>query len=197
MARGYCDCVSKKGLWLAWKCIHSWNILCKIYYPSCKAWITPFKLLSISNKSGNQNTKKLCYFVFLGTRTDKALKYVRHKIFSDERPDVPKIVILITDGASWYPHLTTNEARLLRDHLNATIFTVAISNKVSVFITLFQYFYFITSFKNCHLVIFLMPSVQLQNYTLTWPRKVKKSVLKFCFGEYKISFLLDCLRSTA
>ena len=108
--------------------------------PSCKAWITPFKLLSISNKSGNQNPKKLCYLVFLGTRTDKALKYVRHKIFSDERPDVPKIVILITDGASWYPHLTTNEARLLRDNLNATIFTVAISNKVSVFITLFHYF---------------------------------------------------------
>ena len=64
------------------------------------------------------------------TRTDMALKHVRHKIFHDTREGVPKIAILITDGVSWYPEQTKHQAKLLKNQ-NVTIFTVAISNKVS------------------------------------------------------------------
>lgn len=73
----------------------------------------------------------MIFNISLGTRTDKALKYVRHKIFTDNREGVPKIAVLITDGASWYPDLTANEARLLKKH-NVTIMVVAISNKVAI-----------------------------------------------------------------
>lgn len=71
-------------------------------------------------------------FLFLtGTRTDKALQYVRHKIFNDEREGVPKIAVLLTDGASWYPDLTAHQADLLKQK-NVTIMVVAISNKVTI-----------------------------------------------------------------
>jgi len=65
-----------------------------------------------------------------GTRTDIALKHVRHQIFSNNREGVPKIAVLITDGSSWYPKLTSHQAQLLRRD-NVTIFVVAISNNVS------------------------------------------------------------------
>lgn len=58
-----------------------------------------------------------------------ALKHVRHKVFSNSREGVPKIVVLITDGVSWYPRKTSHQAMLLKQQ-NVTIFTVAISNQV-------------------------------------------------------------------
>lgn len=68
-----------------------------------------------------------------GTRTDLALKHVRHRVFSNSREGVPKIAVLITDGVSWYTQKTIHQAMLLKK-MNVTIFTVAISNKVCVMI---------------------------------------------------------------
>lgn len=65
------------------------------------------------------------------TRTDKALEYVRDTILAEARAKVPKIVLLITDGGSDKTEITKSQAQLLRDQRNATIFVVAISNKVS------------------------------------------------------------------
>ncbi|XP_067950036.1 cartilage matrix protein-like [Watersipora subatra] len=64
-----------------------------------------------------------------GTRTDLALKHIRHKIFSESKEGVPQIVVLITDGDSWYPEKTIHQAKLLKNR-NVTIFTVAISKKI-------------------------------------------------------------------
>ena len=55
-----------------------------------------------------------------GTRTDRALRLARNKLFLDKseggtsRPNIPKFLVLMTDGISRWPKITTLEADALK-----------------------------------------------------------------------------------
>lgn len=55
-----------------------------------------------------------------GTRTDRALRLARNKMFVEKpfggmsRPNVPKFLVLMTDGISTHRNITTSEASLLK-----------------------------------------------------------------------------------
>lgn len=65
-----------------------------------------------------------------GTRTDLALKYIREKMLAKSRADVPRIVILVTDGVSSQQQQTTEQSALLKSE-NVTILVVAISSQIN------------------------------------------------------------------
>lgn len=53
----------------------------------------------------------------MGTATNRALKYAREQGFTPEhgdRPDMPNIAILLTDGRSTHPNKTATEQALLK-----------------------------------------------------------------------------------
>lgn len=54
-----------------------------------------------------------------GTRTDRALRLARNKLFLEKpagmaRPNIPKFLVLMTDGISTHPKITAMEASLLK-----------------------------------------------------------------------------------
>lgn len=58
-------------------------------------------------------------FVKGGTRTDRALRLARNKLFLEKpvgmsRPNIPKFLVLMTDGISTHPRITVMEADLLK-----------------------------------------------------------------------------------
>lgn len=54
-----------------------------------------------------------------GTRTDRALRLARNKLFLEKpdgtsRPNIPKFLVVMTDGISKWPKITTLEANALK-----------------------------------------------------------------------------------
>ena len=55
---------------------------------------------------------------------------MRTRILAEARENVPRIVLLITDGGSDKTELTQHQAHLLKSEQDAIVFVLAISNKV-------------------------------------------------------------------
>ena len=65
------------------------------------------------------------------TNTSGALRLVRERVFTTDggdRPDVPNICMVITDGDSDNPDSTFSEASALRDH-NVTVLTLGVGDE--------------------------------------------------------------------
>ena len=91
-----------------------------------------FNLNTFQTRSETINAIKSIEYIFGGTRTDLALKYATENSFtvaSGDRPEVPNILIVITDGKSNEPELTRQEAGILLQ-LGVKVFAVGIGTGV-------------------------------------------------------------------
>ena len=70
-----------------------------------------------------------------GTRTELALNQARTELYTDrggDRPTVPNILILLTDGKSENPRGVAESAKALRDNAGVTIVAVGIGNQIDM-----------------------------------------------------------------
>ena len=91
-----------------------------------------FTLNAFQNRDETINAINSIEYIFGGTRTDLALKYATENSFtvaSGDRPEVPNILIVITDGKSNEPELTRQESDILHQ-LGVKVFAVGIGTGV-------------------------------------------------------------------
>ena len=91
-----------------------------------------FNLNTFKSRGETINAINNIEYIFGGTRTDLALKYAVENSFSiwaGDRPDVPNILIVITDGKSNEPELTRQEADILHQ-LGVKVFAIGIGTGV-------------------------------------------------------------------
>ena len=91
-----------------------------------------FNLNTFRGRAETINAINNIEYISGGTRTDLALNYARDTSFSigaGDRPEVPNILIVITDGKSNEPELTRQEADILRQ-LGVKVFAVGIGTGV-------------------------------------------------------------------
>ncbi|XP_047127311.1 collagen alpha-1(XII) chain [Hydra vulgaris] len=85
-----------------------------------------------SNEAFNEKISNIEYSMGK-TRTDLALKLAREKVFCREcglRVNVPKLVIVVTDGRSTFPFLTLPEARLIKNQ--ASVICMGVGDEVDI-----------------------------------------------------------------
>ena len=94
--------------------------------------ISEIALDEFSDKNDlQQKLQKIKTSTYGGTRTDRALKFVRKIFEKEDRDGVPKIMVVLTDGQSNKPNLTNKEADKLKS-TSIHVVTIGIGNEVDV-----------------------------------------------------------------